>query len=66
MHDKILLVDGMALLGSSSPWVVSFDCLQIETDVLVKGPIVDSIRLHFQSLWNCKSSIKIKGKKKTV
>lgn len=62
MHDKILMVDDRVLLGSSSFWDTSFDTLQLETDVLVKGPITKVIRTHFMMLWESKSAIAVKGK----
>jgi len=62
MHDKILIVDDQALLGSSSFWDVSLDILQIETDVLVKGVIVEQIRDHFMALWDSKSAVAVKSK----
>lgn len=62
MHDKILMADDRVLLGSSSFWDTSFDSLQLETDVLVKGPIVNQIRDHFMVLWESKSSKTVKGK----
>lgn len=62
MHDKILISDDQALIGSSSFWDVSLDTLQIETDVLVRGPIVEQIRDHFLVLWESKSAVTVIGK----
>ncbi len=63
MHDKILLVDDKALLGSSSFWHVSFDRWQVETDIIVKGDILTEIKMHFEEIWNSKEVSKIRPKK---
>lgn len=62
MHDKILIVDEKALLGSSSFWDVSFDRWQVETDILLQGKVLASIKEHFEGLWNCKEVYAVKKK----
>jgi cardiolipin synthase C len=52
MHDKILIADNFALLGSSSFWNSSFKQYQTEYDIMLKGAIVDNIHMHFRELWN--------------
>jgi len=46
--------DGKGLVGSSSFWDVSFDRWQVETDVLLRGNIVNQIIDHFNTLWHSK------------
>lgn len=62
MHDKILWVDHLALLGSSSFWDVSFDRWQVETDILLKGESALKIKDHFEELWNCQEVYPVKKK----
>ena len=62
MHDKILLIDELALLGSSSFWDVSFDRWQVETDVLLKGLGISKIKKHFEEIWNSKEVYSVQKK----
>lgn len=66
MHDKILLVDKLALLGSSSFWDVSFDRWQVETDILLKGESSSKVKVHFEELWNCKEVYQVKKKQRST
>ena len=62
MHDKILLIEELALLGSSSFWDVSFDRWQVETDVLLKGPETSKVKNHFEEIWNSKEVYSVQKK----
>lgn len=62
MHDKILLVDELALMGSSSFWDVSFDRWQVETDVLLKGQAIEKVKSHFEEIWASKEVYPVKKK----
>lgn len=63
LHDKILLVDDQALLGSSSFWDVSFDNWQTETDLLIKGKALTEIKSHFEQVWKSKEVVGIHPRK---
>ena len=62
MHDKILIVDEKALIGSSSFWDVSFDRWQVETDILLQGKVLATIKEHFEELWKSKEVYAVKKK----
>ena len=66
MHEKIILSDDVAVIGSSSIWQPSFHCYLWEADAVLKGDVLFDIEEDFHSIWRSKALSAVKPSRKPV
>ena len=65
MHEKIILADDVAVIGSSSIWQPSFHCYLWEADAVLQGDVLIDVEEDFISIWRSKALSAVKPKRRS-
>jgi phosphatidylserine/phosphatidylglycerophosphate/cardiolipin synthase-like enzyme len=66
MHEKIVLADDVAVIGSSSIWQPSFYCHLWEADAVLQGDVLLDIEEDFMSIWRSKALSAVKPSRRSA